>query len=267
MTARVPRRRARLTVAYDGTAFHGFAANPGVRTVAATLREALEQVLQVEVALVAAGRTDAGEHAWGQVVSTDLPDGTDLAVLVRQINALCGPEISARDAAWAPGDFHARFSAIWRHYRYLVHNDRVPHPFRAATAWHVTAPLHVRAMQLACDPIMGERDFSAFCRRPKPDPDADESREASLRRHVMIAGWRDDGDGLLRFDVRANAFCHQMVRSLVGTLVDVGAGKRPPSDMMALIASGDRAEASTLAPPHGLCLWEVGYPADALGGA
>lgn len=264
MSTTTGRRRARLTLAYDGSGFHGFAANPGVRTVATTLREALEQVLQVEVALVAAGRTDAGVHARGQVVSVDLPAGTDLPVLLRQVNALCGPEIAARDAAWAPPDFHARFSAIWRHYRYRVLNSRTPDPFLASTAWLVTAPLHLRAMQLACDPIMGERDFSAFCRRPKPDPEADEAREASLRRHVMVAAWRDEGDGLLCFEVRANAFCHQMVRALVGTLVDVGAGKRPPSDMMALVASGDRAEASTLAPPHGLCLWEVGYPANAL---
>ena len=139
-------------------------------------------------------------------------------------------------------------------------------------------------MQLAADAIMGERDFSAFCRKPEPQEDdfrsaggaddvddcADNSVDdasgdaratpVSMKRFVMQANWKRNGD-LVTFEVRANAFCHQMVRSLVGTFVDIGLGKRPPSDMMALIRSGRRSDASQIAPPHGLCLWEVGYPA------
>jgi tRNA U38,U39,U40 pseudouridine synthase TruA len=143
-------------------------------------------------------------------------------------------------------------------------------------------------MQLAADAIMGERDFSAFCRKPEPQDDdirsfsgadnaddcagdeddvaagnaVSDTRTApvSMKRFVMQANWKRNGD-MVTFEVRANAFCHQMVRSLVGTFVDIGLGKRPPSDMMALIRSGRRADASQIAPPHGLCLWEVGYPA------
>ena len=129
------------------------------------------------------------------------------------------------------------------------------------TAWHIHTPLKLRAMQLACDAVIGEHDFSAFCRKPKAS-EGEHGAEFSMRRYVMNADWRDLGDGVLRFDVRANAFCHQMVRSLVGTFVEIGLGKRPPSDMRGLILSGDRNQAAQVAPPHGLCLWEVGYPAD-----
>ena len=262
-------RRARLVIAYNGESFHGFAINPGVATIAGALGGALQQIFQVPVPVVSAGRTDTGVHAKGQVVSCDLHDHVDLVVLQKQLNALCGPEIVVREATWAKDDFHARFSAIWRHYQYTVYNAEYPDPFLVATAWHVIAPINLRAMQLACDPIIGTRDFSAFCRRPKPDlepdledPETSESgaREISLKRCVMQATWRNQGDGIFTFDIRANAFCHQMVRSLVGTFIEIGTHKRPSSDMMTLIRSGDRAEASQLAPPQGLCLVEVGYP-------
>ena len=281
-------RRARLLVAYDGSIFHGFALNRDVPTVAGALTEALEKITQSEVRLVAAGRTDAGVHARGQVVSVDLPSRIKIESLGKKLNALCGPQIAVRDVQWVSATFHARFSAIWRHYRYTILNSPTPDPFLATTAWHVHAPLDVRPMQLAADAIMGERDFSAFCRKPEPqdgDPrsatgadDVDDSvgdcvddsvndgasdtraTPVSMKRFVMQANWKRKDD-LVTFEVRANAFCHQMVRSLVGTFVDIGLGKRPPSDMMALVRSGRRSDASQIAPPHGLCLWEVGYPA------
>jgi tRNA pseudouridine38-40 synthase len=118
-------------------------------------------------------------------------------------------------------------------------------------------------MQLACDAIIGNHDFSAFCRKPKPADEFD-TFEHSMRRSVMSAHWKDMGDGVLRFDIRANAFCHQMVRALVGTFIEIGLGKRPPSDMRGLVLSGDRSQAAPVAPPQGLCLWEVGFPASAL---
>ncbi len=267
-------RRVRLVIAYNGQPFHGFAVNPKVATIASTLGGALQQIFQVPIPLVSAGRTDAGVHATGQVVSCDVADDCDLSILRKQLNSLCGPEIVVKDIAWVTSEFHARFSAIWRHYQYFVYNAEIPDPFKVSTSWHVIAPLNLRAMQLACDAIIGTHDFSAFCRRPKPDIDLDLAdletieisseivRQKSMRRCVMQASWREVGESMFRFDIRANAFCHQMVRSLVGTFVEIGARKRPSSDMMALIRSGDRAEASQLAPSQGLHLTEVGYPSD-----
>ena len=133
--------RARLTVAYDGRDFHGFAANPGVRTVMGDLAAAIATVVRRPVELTGAGRTDAGVHAWGQVVSGDLPDDVDLADLVRRLNKLCAPAIAVRDAAWADDDFDARFSATYRHYRYDVWNAPTPNPLLAGRAWFVPQPL------------------------------------------------------------------------------------------------------------------------------
>jgi tRNA pseudouridine38-40 synthase len=250
--------RARMTVAYRGDAFRGFAPSDGVPTVAGAIAGAIKQVLGEDVSLVAAGRTDAGVHATGQVVSMDLPDRVDPAVLARQINALCGPSIVVRDARWAPAEFHARYSALWRSYRYQVLNSPVPDPFLADRAWHIHRPLNIRAMRLAVDAIVGEHDFSAFCRRPKDE----DGREPSMKRYVMDADWVRSEDGLTTFRITANAFCHQMVRALVGTFVEVGLGKRPPSDVRGLLVSGDRSQAAQVAPPHGLVLVEVGYPLD-----
>lgn len=248
--------RARLTVAYDGSGFRGFADNPGVTTVAGTLATAVERVCGAAVELAVAGRTDAGVHAWGQVVSCDLPGDVDLDRLQRSLNRICGPALVVRDAAWVDDAFDARFSARWRRYRFTVLNRPVPDPFLAGTSWHVPQPLDLRAMVLACDPLIGEHDFSSFCRRPKVGPEA---APVSLVRRVRDASWVDEGDGVLRFWIEANAFCHQMVRSVTGTLVDVGLGRRRAGEVMGILRARDRGAAGTVAPPHGLCLWEVGY--------
>jgi tRNA pseudouridine38-40 synthase len=251
-------RRARLTVAYDGTGFRGFAPNPGVRTVMGELADAIALVVRQRIDLTGAGRTDAGVHAWGQVVSGDLPDDTDLDDLGRRLNKLCAPAIAVRDLAWVDARFDARFSATWRHYRYDVWNGATPNPLLAARAWWVPQPRARWALQAACDPLIGAHDFASFCRRPKtaagePDP--------SLVRSVLSARWSELADpDHLRFEIRANAFCHQMVRSIVGTLVDVGLGKASPGDIRGILVRRDREAAGQVAPPHGLVLWEVGYP-------
>ena len=254
-------RRVRFTVAYDGTELSGFAEQPGVRTVMGELRSAVERIYQRPMDLVGAGRTDAGVHGWGQVVTLDLPNGTDLAGLQRRINRMCGPQIAVREMSWAPHqEFHARYSATYRHYRYMVLNSREPHPFMARTSWHITQPLHLPGMQLACDPLIGEHDFSSFCRRPKAE---EGEREASMTRRVMSAQWSKvpgEVGGLLCFEIRANAFCHQMVRSIVGTLVDVGLRKLHAGDVRSILVSKNRQLAGQVAPARGLVLWEVGYP-------
>jgi tRNA pseudouridine38-40 synthase len=245
-----------MTVAYDGSGFHGFAPNPGVRTVSGTLREAIERSLRAPVELTCAGRTDTGVHAWGQVVSFDAPaDRFDALALQRSVNRQCGPEVVVRDLGVGADTFDARRSATARTYRYTVLNRLVPDPFLAHLAWHVDDPLDLGLLRLACDPLVGEHDFSAFCRRPK----LRDGSEASLVRRVHRAGWSDLGDGVLRFEIEANAFCHQMIRSVVGTLVDVGLGRKTAGDVLGILHGRSRAAASTLAPPQGLCLWAVSY--------
>jgi tRNA pseudouridine38-40 synthase len=242
--------RLRLTVAYDGRGFHGFAAQPGLATVAGHLQAALERQLRHPVELVCAGRTDAGVHAWGQVVSFDARDDVDVVALARRCNRSLGPAIVVRAAEVAAPGFDARRGATGRRYRYTVLNRPVGDPFTAGTSWHVTRPLDLAAMRLACDPLYGEHDFSSFCRRPPT---------GSLVRLVRDARWVEVGDDGLRFEIEASSFCQQMVRSVVGTLVDVGLGRRRAGDMAGILRARDRSVASQPAPPHGLCLWDVTY--------
>jgi tRNA pseudouridine38-40 synthase len=221
------------------------------------LLAAIERVVRQPVELSMSGRTDAGVHGWGQVVSGDLPEDTDLDDLTRRINKMCAPDIAARSAEWAPSDFDARFSATWRQYRYHVWNDPAPNPLLAATSWHVPRPLGLDAMRAAGAEFVGEHDFTSFCRKPKIDG---EHPLPSMVRIVHQADWsRLDGTPMLRFEVRASAFCHQMVRSIVGTSVDVGLGRLAPTSIPTILAALDRSTAGRVAPPEGLVLWEVGY--------
>lgn len=252
-----PTVRVKLVVAYDGAGFHGFAAQPGLPTVGGTLAETIERVLGHPVELTCAGRTDAGVHGWGQVVSFDADAARfDPEKLRSAVNGLCGPAIVVRSASVAADGFDARFDARSRRYRYTVLNRPVPDPFLAATSWWVPQPLDLDRLRLGCDPLIGEHDFTSFCR----------SDGRSLVRRVLDARWEavvedgEDGeDGVLRFWIEATAFCHQMVRSIVGTLVDVGLGKRTAADVAAALRARDRSAAGPVAPPHGLVLWHVRY--------
>lgn len=252
--------RVRLTVAYDGRGFHGFAANVGVRTVAGELTDAIARVLRLDgsVVLACAGRTDKGVHALGQVVSFDVAAGTDVVELARRLNRVLGPEIAVRDPAVVPDDFDARFSARTRRYRYVVWNRSEPDPFRAGRAWHVPVPLDLAVLRLACDPFVGEHDFSAFCRAASRA----DGTPAPLTRRVLAASWDVGDPGELIFSITASSFCHQMVRSVVGTMVDVGLGRRSAGTLVGVIAGRDRAAAGRVAPPEGLYLAEVTYGPD-----
>ncbi|MEM9133874.1 MAG: tRNA pseudouridine(38-40) synthase TruA [Actinomycetota bacterium] len=258
MSSDVDSQRIALVIAYDGTGFRGLAPNEGVRTVVGELQGFLAKVVGRPVELVMSGRTDAGVHANGQVLSTDVPATTDVAKLARSINATFGPEIVARSIHVVDDDFSARFSAVGRRYRYTIVNRPVPDPFLARTAWWVPEPLDLDAMAAAAGAVVGEHDFSSFCRRPKV---ADGEAEVSLVRRVDRVHWsRLDPPDVLRFDIDGSAFCHQMVRSIVGFLVAVGRGKRTVDDMATALAARDRSAAYQPAPPHGLCLWQVDYP-------
>ncbi|MCZ7535890.1 MAG: hypothetical protein M5T61_08195 [Acidimicrobiia bacterium] len=164
---------------------------------------------------------------------------------------MLAPEIVVRSCDEMPEGFDARHSALWRHYHYTIVNRPEPDPFRDRFTWWVAKPLDLRVLRLASDPFVGEHDFSSFCRQ---GPEG-----STTSRRVLESSWIDAGEGVLRYEIRAGAFCWQMVRSIVGTLVEAGAGKRRPGEMLAIIRSGDRAAAGQLAPPRGLCLWEVGY--------
>lgn len=257
--------RLRLDVAYDGSGFRGFAVQRGQRTVAGVLAEAIGRVVRHPVRLTCAGRTDAGVHAQGQVVHVDVAEGVDLERLVRSVNHLVGPEVVLRRAAPAPAGFDARRSATRRHYRYLVHEADVPDPLLANLVWTVPGPLAVRPMAAAADVLVGEHDFRSFCRRPP-------GREASepIVRRVHEARWTALPAGaaeapalgwgrLLRFDVAASSFCHQMVRSMVGVLVAVGQRRLTPADVHWLLTRAERSGLPDPAPPGGLSLVAVDY--------
>ena len=280
-----PSVRVALIVAYVGTGFHGFAAQPAQRTVAGVLGAAVERHLRHTVELTCAGRTDAGVHAWGQVVSFDARADLDPVALQRAVNRALRPAVVVRSAVVVDAGFDARRSATARRYRYTVLNRAVPDPFLAATSWHVASPLDLAAMRLACDPLYGDHDFSSFCRRPPAGAGGFEDSSfsgrktgssqglrpqnepsggiggagGSLVRRVRYAEWSNRGEGLLCFEIEASSFCQQMVRAVVGTMVEIGTGKRRAGEMSGILRARDRSAAGQLAPPGGLCLWEVSY--------
>ena len=231
----------RLLVAYDGGGFHGFARQRGLRTVQGALEDALELILRELVVTVGAGRTDAGVHAAGQVVSFSF-DGEVPGNLARRLTRLCGPEVAVVAAERASDGFDARLSARWRQYRYRILNREAPDPLRRHVTWHVAAALDVAAMRENSEAAVGAHDFSAFCRVPPG---------GHARRRVLSVEVTAEDDEVHTV-VRATAFCHQMVRSLVGTMAT--------GRSVAHALSAHRGqEAGPVAPAHGLCLEAVGY--------
>lgn len=268
------RVRMRLVIAYRGEAFHGISPQPGLRTVGGALLEALAKVLRepggvADLALVVSGRTDAGVHAWGQVVHVDVTppagglgraphdpsrivQGIDCARVERSLNGMLAPSVVVRSVDVAPDEFDARFSASWRRYRYSILNTSAPDPFLSGLVWHVPDALDLSVMRLASDAFIGEHDFASFCRAP------DGVEGATTKRIVTDTKWVDTGSGVLLFEIQALAFCQQMVRSIVGFLVDVGRARRSAGSVLETLAA--RTRHNSLAPSDGLCLWSVGYP-------
>lgn len=239
----------RLDLSYDGTDFHGFARQPEVRTVQGDLEAALARILGVECDTTGAGRTDAGVHARHQVVSFEVEEAPDLDRLRRALDGVLGPEISVAAVTLTSDDFNARFSPTWRSYRYFIDTRPAPDPLSRTWVWHVGKELDLPAMNEAASAFVGEHDFASFCRR---------RAGATTTRTVLDAAWEMNGPRHC-FRVRAGAFCHQMVRSLVGFCVDVGLGRVPADSVGDVIEARDRQRVGTVAPPHGLILWEVGF--------
>lgn len=239
----------RIDLAYDGSGFRGMARQPGVRTVQGELEAALARVLRVPVETVCAGRTDTGVHARHQVVSFVTEAAVDPVRLRRSLDGLLGDEIAITGVVPAPDGFDARFSARWREYRYRILNSPAGDPLIRSTVWHVAAPLDPGRMDRAVSHLVGSHDFASFCRR---------AEGRTTVREVLAAGWTPEPP-LLVFSIRATAFCHQMVRSIVGLCVDVGLGRRNGDEVPEILAAADRSAAGRVAPPQGLILWEVGY--------
>lgn len=251
------RVRLRLDVAYDGGDFKGWAAQPGLRTVEDELSAALVTVLRVpSVSLTCAGRTDSGVHARGQVVHVDLeglPEGAE--TLVRRLNGILAPDLRVRAATEAPAGFDARFSAAWRRYAYRVADSAAA--VDPLTRGHVLVwprPLDVTALQRASATLVGLHDFASFCKQREG---------ATTIRTLLDLDWERDDAGVVVARVRADAFCHSMVRSLVGCLLAVGDGRRPVAWPAEMLAAGRRDPSVVVAPARGLTLEEVRYPADA----
>ncbi|MEU4566728.1 tRNA pseudouridine(38-40) synthase TruA [Micromonospora sp. NPDC023956] len=253
------RIRLRLDVAYDGTGFSGWAAQPERRTVAGVLTATLDLVLGAGTAtgLTVAGRTDAGVHASGQVCHLDLPAEVWRAhegALLRRLARLLPPDVRVRALTEVPADFDARFSATFRRYEYRVTDapwGAEPLRRHEVLAW--PRPLDPAALNAAAAGLVGEHDFAAYCRRKE---------NATTLREVTRLDWRRDPDGLLVATVQADAFCQAMVRSLVGAMLVAGDGRRPTGWPASLLTRRERSSEVTVAPAHGLTLVAVGYPED-----
>ncbi len=239
----------RIDLGYDGSGFHGFARNHGVRTVQGDLEEALTTITGIEITTVVAGRTDAGVHAKGQVVSFDVDAAIEVDRVWRSLRSMLGPEIAVHSVAEVDSGFSARFSARSRTYRYSIDEAPVPDPLARSSVWHVGEPLDLDAMNEAATAFVGTHDFASLCR-------AQEAK--STERTVVRAVWSHRA-ALLVFEVEAKAFCHQMVRSMVALCVDVGRGRVAANEVPGILQAKDRNAARGAAPPHGLVLWEVAY--------
>jgi tRNA pseudouridine38-40 synthase len=249
--------RLRIDLRYDGSAFHGWARQPGLITVQQTVEEALWRALSLPEppAITVAGRTDAGVHARGQVGHVDIPAANWTAAhpaMARRLARLLPSQVRVAAIEPAPDGFDARFSALWRRYSYRVcDNPALADPLRRHdTLWHRDV-LDLNLMNAAAAGCLGEHDFAAFC-RSRPG--------ATTIRELLRLDWTRAEAGVAVGTVVADAFCHNMVRSLAGALLSVGDATRPPEWLWQVLAARRRDPAVRVAPPHALCLEEVGYP-------
>lgn len=249
--------RLRLGVAYDGAEFSGWALQPGLRTVAAEVIRALEMLFGEISDFTVAGRTDAGVHATGQVVHVDVPTAKWEALgerLLWRMRGILPPDVRATSVAAVDRSFNARFAAQWRRYRYRVADATWGvNPLRRLDTLAWQRPLDVERMHAACQRLLGEHDFVGFCK----------SREgATTIRELQQYDWARDEDGVAVATVRADAFCHSMVRSLVGAALAVGDGRRDEDWLASIVTVGERKNDVHVVGPHGLTLLEVSYSED-----
>jgi tRNA pseudouridine38-40 synthase len=246
----VSERQLKITLEYDGAGFHGWQIQPGQLTVQGALEKALTTVLRRPVSVMGQGRTDSGVHAAGQVAHALLDsDETDLVDLRRRLNGLLGPSCAVRELSWAPDGFHARYSAIERQYRYQI--TREPAPLLRNTHWLVEGALDLESMRAAMPLFTGEHDFGCYCSH---------SREMVHTRCVVSAFTLGEYGTILTFRIAADRFLHNMIRRIVGELVQLARGKIDQGTIEERIGSPGPADSGLTAPPHGLILEQVVYP-------
>jgi tRNA pseudouridine38-40 synthase len=243
-------RTLKLTVVYDGTRFVGWQRQAEGESIQGHLEDALARFEGGPITVHGAGRTDAGVHALGQVASARVTFSHDASTITRALNAQLPPEIRVTSVEDAPEEFHARFSAKSKTYRYQIRNTPTASPFDRFWMWHVPEPLALDAMSDAATMLVGTHDFAAF-------RSAGSEVESTVRT-IFDSRWRNAA-GVLTYEVSGNGFLRHMVRAIVGTLVEVGRGWRPPGDIESLLAGGMRAQAGATAPAHGLTLASVVY--------
>jgi tRNA pseudouridine38-40 synthase len=243
-------RTFKVTLAYDGTDFAGWQLQAGPRTVQGVLEAALQPFDNRRVIVHAAGRTDAGVHAAGQVVSFCLESSITPEALLRALNVRLPEDVRVLHVDEAAADFNARFNARRKTYRYAIYNAVVTPPQIRHFVWHVPQRLDVQSMNAGAAELVGEHDFAAF--------QAAGSEVVATRREV-VRSCVERQDNQVLYEVTGTGFLRHMVRNIVGTLVDIGRGRRPVDDLPRILAARDRSLASATAPPHGLTLWSVDY--------
>ena len=245
-----PIRNVKMVLEYDGTNYCGFQTQKNGITIQSVLEKSFEKILGKRIPIIASGRTDAGVHAVGHAFNIKAPFPMDDGRLLMGINSILPKDIAVKSVKTVDNAFHARKDAKWKKYRYVIINSKIPSPLQARTSWRVPVPLDLKSMQKAATYIVGKHDFRSFMGK--------RSSVKTTVRNIISLSVKKTGDRLV-VEIVGNGFLKYMVRIIVGTLIEVAKGSLSPADVKKILTANDRTVAGPTAPPHGLCLIEVGY--------